>query len=66
MRGPCPGELRIRVIHFVEAGGPRREAGEQFHVSASSAIRWVKRFHEDGGDPPFRRPCSPRADEVIE
>src|SRR6476620_6980300 len=48
MRGPYPGELRIRVIHFVEAGGSRREAGEQFHVSASSAIRWVQRFHEDG------------------
>ena len=48
MRGPYPGELRIRVIHFVEAGGSRREAGEQFQVSASSAIRWVQRFYEDG------------------
>ena len=37
MRGPYPGELRIRVIHFVEAGGSRREAAEQFQVSASSA-----------------------------
>ena len=27
MRGPYPGELRIRVIHFVEAGGSRREGG---------------------------------------
>ena len=34
MRGPYPGELRIRVIHFVEAGVSRREAGEQFQVSA--------------------------------
>jgi transposase len=48
MRGPYPGELRIRVIDFVEAGGSRREAAEQFQVSASSAIRWVQRFREDG------------------
>ena len=48
MRGPYPGELRIRVIHFVEAGGSRREAAEQFQVSASSAIRWMQRFYEDG------------------
>jgi transposase len=48
MRGPYPGELRIRVIHFVEAGGSRCEAAEQFQVSASSAIRWVQRFREDG------------------
>ena len=46
MRGPYPGELRIRVIDFVEAGGSRREAAEEFQVSASSAIRWVQRFRE--------------------
>jgi len=39
MRGPYPGELRMRVIHFVEGGGSRREAAEEFEVSASSAIR---------------------------
>ena len=38
MRGPYPGELRIRVIDFVEAGGSRREAAEQFQVSASSVV----------------------------
>ena len=55
MRGPYPGELRIRVIDFVEAGGSRREAAEQFQVSASSAIRWVQRFREDGTSEPMRR-----------
>src|SRR5262249_314236 len=55
MRGPYPGELRIRVIDFVEAGGSRREAAEQFQVSASSAIRWVQRFREDGTCEPMRR-----------
>ena len=38
MHGPYPGELRTRVIDFVEAGGSRREAAEQFDVSVSSAI----------------------------
>jgi transposase len=48
MRGPHPGDLRVRVIEFVEAGGSRRDAAEHFQVSASSAIRWLQRFHEDG------------------
>ena len=55
MRGPYPGELRIRVIDFVEAGGSRREAAEEFQVSASSAIRWVQRFREDGTFDPMPR-----------
>ena len=55
MRGPYPGELRFRVIDFVEAGGSRREAAEQFQVSASSAIRWVQRFREDGTSEPMPR-----------
>lgn len=52
MHGPYPGELRIRVIGFVEGGGSRREAADQFEVSVSSAIRWVQRFRED-------RTCEP-------
>ena len=48
MRGPYPGDLRVRVIEFVETGGSRREAAEHFQVSASSAIRWLQRFREDG------------------
>src|SRR3979411_658261 len=55
MRGPHPGELRMRVIDFVEAGGSRREAAEQFQISASSAIRWMQRFREDGACEPM--PC---------
>jgi transposase len=38
----------MRVIAFVEGGGSRRGAAEQFEVSASSAIRWVHRFRDDG------------------
>jgi transposase len=55
MRGPYPGDLRIRVIEFVEAGASRREAAEQFEVSVSSAIRWVQRFREDGTSEPMPR-----------
>src|ERR1700757_111521 len=55
MHGPYPGELRTRVIDFVEGGGSRRGAAEQFEVSASSAIRWVQRFREDGTCEPMPR-----------
>lgn len=48
MHGPYPGELRVRVIRFVDGGGSRREAAEQFEVSVSSAIRWLQRFRDDG------------------
>jgi hypothetical protein len=46
MLGPYPGELRRRVIGFVEAGGSRREAVEQFESGVSSAIRWMQRFRK--------------------
>ena len=55
MHRPYPGELRIRVIAFVEGGGSRRAAAEQFEVSASSAIRWMQRFCEDGTCEPMPR-----------
>src|ERR1700730_17078545 len=55
MHGPYPGELRTRVIDFVEEGASRREAAEQFDVSVSSAIRWVQRFRENGTSEPMPR-----------
>jgi transposase len=55
MHGPYPGELRVRVIHFVEGGGSRREAAEQFDVSVSSAIRWMQRFRDEGRCEPMPR-----------
>jgi transposase len=55
MHRPYPGELRTRVIDFVEGGGSRRGAAEQFEVSVSSAIRWVQRFREDGTCEPMPR-----------
>jgi transposase len=55
MRGPYPGDVRIRVIEFVTAGGSRREAAEQLDVSVSSAIRWMQRFDNDGTWEPMPR-----------
>ena len=55
MHGPYPGELRVRVIRFVEGGASRREAADQFEVSVSSAIRWVQRFRDDGTSEPMPR-----------
>jgi transposase len=40
------GDLRERVIEAVETGASRREAAERFEVSASSAIKWLQRWHE--------------------
>jgi transposase len=40
--------MRARVIAQVESGASRREAAEEFAVSASTAIIWVKCFRETG------------------
>jgi transposase len=42
------GDMRERVIAEVESGASRREAAEEFEVSASTAITWVKCFRETG------------------
>ena len=41
-------DMRKRVIAEVENGASRREAAEEFEVSASTAIIWVKCFRETG------------------
>jgi hypothetical protein len=48
MPKPCSLDLRERVLETVEAGASRREAAERFEVSASSAIKWLQRWHETG------------------
>src|SRR6266699_2604368 len=55
MRGPYPGELRVRVIRFVEGGASRREAADKFDVRVSSAIRWMQQFRDDGTCEPMPR-----------
>ena len=39
-------DIRGRVIARVEGGASRREAAEQFEISPSAAVKWVKCFRE--------------------
>jgi transposase len=48
MPKPCSLDLRERVLETVVSGASRREAAERFEVSASSAIKWMQRWHETG------------------
>lgn len=48
-------DFRERVIEAVEAGASRHEAADCFEVSASSAIRWVQAWRDEG-----RRAAKPR------
>ena len=48
MARPYSGDMRQRVVARVEDGASRRDAAEQFDVSASTAIRWVQRYEETG------------------
>jgi transposase len=41
-------DLRERVLEAVIAGASRREAAERFEVSASSAVKWLRRWDETG------------------
>jgi transposase len=41
-------DVRERVIACVESGASRREAAEQFEVSASAAIKWLQGWQRDG------------------
>jgi len=63
-------DLRERVVRAVTKGGlSRHQAAAQFGVAISTAINWVRRFHETGsveqdqigGYPPPR----PRATTAI-
>ena len=41
-------DLRSRVIAAVEGGLSRRAAADRFGVAASSAVRWLREWHETG------------------
>lgn len=53
------GDVRQRVIAQVEGGASRREAAEEFEISASTAIIWVKCFRETG-----RCAAKPRGESI--
>lgn len=48
-------DLRSRVIAAVEGGLSRRAAADRFGVAASSAVRWLREWHETGRDRPGRK-----------
>lgn len=57
-------DLRIRIVRKVEAGMSRHKAAALFEVSASSAIRFAKRYEEEGSvaikaRPPRKRRLDP-------
>jgi putative transposase len=46
-------DLRERVVRAVTKGGlSRHQAADQFGVAISTAINWVRRFHETGSVEP--------------
>lgn len=45
---PLSQDLRSRLIAAVSGGMSRRRAAERFGVSAASAVRWVRAWHETG------------------
>jgi transposase len=51
-RGTMPkaysADVRERVIASVQSGASRREAAEQFEVSASAAIKWLQCWQRHG------------------
>jgi transposase len=48
MAGPFSWDLRVRVVEAVDEGATRREAGERFGVSVSSAVRWHQVWRNEG------------------
>ena len=48
MRGPYPGDLRHRVIEFVEPGGSRREAAEHSRSARAPRLAGCNAFAKMG------------------
>ena len=48
MPKPCSIDLRMRLLEAVIVGASRREAAERFEVSASSGVKWLRRWEETG------------------
>ena len=53
MGKPYSMDLRDRVVAAVEQDGfSRRQAAERFGVAPSTAVNWLKRFHDTGSVEP--------------
>ena len=49
------GDLRIRVIRYIEEGNTQRMASKLFDVSTSAVNRWWKRYKEEGSSQAKRK-----------
>jgi transposase len=61
MAAPLSQDLRQRIVHAVEGGSPIRQAARRFAVSASAAIKLMRRVRQTGSTAPakiggYRRP----------
>lgn len=54
MTAPLSSDLRRRLVRAVEAGSSARAAARRFEVSASAAIKLVRRVRETGSAAPAR------------
>jgi transposase len=63
-------DLRLRIVRKVASGMSRRQAAAHFDVSASSAIRFVQRFEDEGtvavkSRPPRKRRLDPFGADIL-
>ena len=63
-------DLRIRLLRKVVSGLSRRQAAAHFEVSASSAVRYVKQYEEEGTvavrpRPPRKRRLDPYGEDIL-
>ena len=54
MTAPLLADLRQRLMRAVEAGSSAREAARRFEVSASAAIKLMRRVRETGSPAPAK------------
>ena len=54
MAAPLSQDLRRRLVRAVEAGSSAREAARRFEVSASAAIKLIRRVRATGSTAPAR------------
>lgn len=70
MTAPLSQDLRKRLIRAVEKGASAREAAPQFAVSASAAIKLVRRVRQTGSTAPakiggYRKPLLAGQEEFL-
>jgi transposase len=70
MAAPLSQDLRRRLVRAVEEGSSAREAASRFAVSASAAIKLVRRVRETGSTAPakiggYRRPLLAGHEELL-